>query len=79
MNSQIEMDKLDYSEGSDILKEFYDGSRKVVECKWEDFFNIPLTEEYAKNQNREFDFNSILKDISNNNITITIDEPSASQ
>jgi len=78
MNTRIEMDKVDYSEGKDILKELYNGSRQVVECKWEDFFNIPLTEEYAKNNKREFDFNSLkpASDLSNNNVTISINEQS---
>jgi len=75
MNSRIDMEKVDYSQGADILKELYDGKRQVAESKWEDFFNIPLTEGYANNKEREFDFNSLLnKDLSNNNITITIKE-----
>ena len=73
MNSRIDMEKVDYSQGPDILKELYDGKRQVTESKWEDFFNIPVTEGYAKNKDREFDFNSLLnKDLSNNNITVTI-------
>ena len=75
MNSRIDMETIDYSQEADILKELYDGKRQVTECKWEDFFNIPLTEGYANNKGREFDFNSLLnKDLSNNNITITIKE-----
>ena len=73
MNTTIETEKVDFSSGADMLKEFYNGKRQCVECKWEDFFNIPLTNGYRENTNRAFDFNS-LKDLSNNDIPICTKE-----
>ena len=70
MNTRIDMEKVDYSEHADILKELYSGGRKLIEAKWEDFLQIPLTPGYAANTKREVDF-SDLKDLSGNSITVT--------
>ena len=67
MNSNIETEKVDFSSGAELLQELYNGKRQCIECKWDDFFNIPLTKGYNENTNREYDFNS-LKDLSNNTI-----------
>ena len=54
MNTNIEMDKVDYSQNSDILKELYGGGRQIIEAKWEDFFNIPVNEGYKIHPDRKF-------------------------
>ena len=87
MNSRIDTEKIDYSEGADILKELYDGKRQCMECKWEDFFNLPVTKGYTeKNNRREYDnmWNGKPvyikpKDMSNNSIPITNDDTPTKQ
>jgi hypothetical protein len=78
MNSRIDMEKVDYSDHADILKELYSGGRQLIEAKWEDFLQIPLTKGYEANIGREVDFND-LKDLSGNSITVTIVEDGVPQ
>ena len=71
MATRIDMEKIDYSDHADILKELYSGGRQVTEANWGDFLKIPLTKGYEANKNREIDFNQ-MKDICGNDITVTI-------
>ena len=73
MTTRIDMEKVDYSDHADILKELYSGGRQVMEAKWDDFLKIPLTKGYEANTNREIDFNA-MKDICGNDITVTVVE-----
>ena len=71
MTTRIDMEKVDYSDHADILKELYSGGRQVMEAKWDDFLKIPLSKGYEANKNRDIDFNQ-MKDICGNDITVTI-------
>ena len=88
MNSRIDTDKIDYSEGADILKELYNGKRQCIECKWEDFFDIPVNEGYKKRQNRDGENVNMCdekpvfiktKDMSNNSIPVINDNTPTNQ
>lgn len=67
MNTQIEMDKLDYGSCVNILEELYNGRRQLIEAKWEDFEKLPLLDGYKNNTKKE---NHVSSDISGNTINI---------
>jgi hypothetical protein len=73
MTTRIDMEKVDYSSNTDILKELYSGDRQIVEAKWDDFLQIPVNDGYQANKTREVDFNQ-MKDICGNDITVTVVE-----
>jgi hypothetical protein len=73
MTTRIDMEKVDYSSNTDILKELYSGERQIVEAKWDDFLKIPVNDGYQANKTREVDFNQ-MKDICGNDITVTVVE-----
>ena len=73
MTTRIDMEKVDYSSNTDILKELYSGERQIVEAKWDDFLKIPVNDGYQANKTREVDFNQ-MKDICGNDITVAVVE-----
>jgi hypothetical protein len=70
-NTRIDLDRVDYSQGRDLLSEFLSGDRQCIPASWNEFFDIPLTQGYEANKNREFDF-AKLRDMSNNDIQVTV-------
>jgi hypothetical protein len=49
--SAIDFDKIDFTVGSETMKEFY--TERTIESKsWEDFLKIPKSKEYMENSKR---------------------------
>ena len=76
MNTRIDLEKVDYSQGRDLLAEFMSGDRQCIPTQWNQFFDISLTPGYQQNTQREFDF-AKLKDLSQNDIQVIIVPPAS--